>query len=147
MTQIIPKQPPFDQAFQHSSHSSKRFYKKHKMGWALLVTLGMTCKRYILFCSLCKCFDNNRDKLVDLWSTHPKRGSSPMSCHPLQRTMTLVVTLAARILDILLRCELYPYYMDHVNTCPMAELVTASDCYPIRRCSSEGREFEPHWGS
>jgi hypothetical protein len=56
------------------------------MGWALLVTLGMTCKRYILFCSLCKCFDNNRDKLVDLWSTQPKRGPSPMSCHPLQRT-------------------------------------------------------------
>ena len=30
------------------------------------------------------------------------------------------------------------------DMCPMAELVTASDCY-IRR--SEGREFEPHWGS
>src|SRR6266853_1027613 len=102
--QIIPKQPPFDQAFQHPSHSSKRFKKKHKMGWALLVTLGMTCKRYILFCSLCKCFDNNRDKLVDLWLTQPKRGSSPMLCPLLQRT--LVVTLAARILDILLRCEL-----------------------------------------
>jgi hypothetical protein len=34
------------------------------------------------------------------------------------------------------------------NTCPMAELVTASDCY-LRSSgkSSEGREFEPHWGS
>ena len=43
----------------------------------------------------------------------------------------------------------------------MAELVTASDCYgdsvryvqgPVVRtvqshCQSEGREFEPHWGS
>ena len=29
--------------------------------------------------------------------------------------------------------------------CPMAELVTASDCYAI--VTSEGREFEPHWGS
>ena len=28
-------------------------------------------------------------------------------------------------------------------TCPMAELVTASDCYLP---ASEGREFEPHWG-
>ena len=27
----------------------------------------------------------------------------------------------------------------------MAELVTASDCYAT--VSSEGREFEPHWGS
>ena len=34
------------------------------------------------------------------------------------------------------------------NTCPMAELVTASDCYPtLGESSSEGREFEPHWGS
>ena len=29
--------------------------------------------------------------------------------------------------------------------CPMAELVTASDCYSM--ITSEGREFEPHWGS
>ncbi len=28
--------------------------------------------------------------------------------------------------------------------CPMAELVTASDCYLLEQ--SEGREFEPHWG-
>src|SRR5712671_3027113 len=33
------------------------------------------------------------------------------------------------------------------NTCPMAELVTASDCYCPNGSPSEGREFEPHWGS
>ena len=36
-----------------------------------------------------------------------------------------------------------------LNACPLAELVTASDCYPIlyQEGSSEGREFEPHRGS
>ena len=34
------------------------------------------------------------------------------------------------------------------DICPMAELVTASDCYlALWKSSSEGREFEPHWGS
>ena len=33
-----------------------------------------------------------------------------------------------------------------VFICPMAELVTASDCYPSGEAVSEGREFEPHWG-
>ena len=33
-------------------------------------------------------------------------------------------------------------------SCPMAELVTASDCYIyIVVMLSEGHEFEPHWGS
>ena len=38
------------------------------------------------------------------------------------------------------------------RVCPMAELVTASDCYFRLEVDglhnqSEGREFEPHWGS
>lgn len=37
-----------------------------------------------------------------------------------------------------------------LDNCPMAELVTASDCYPFSHLgkpyTSEGREFEPHWG-
>ena len=42
---------------------------------------------------------------------------------------------------------LYKSGMPVIDTCPMAELVTASDCYPTWDCSSEGREFEPLWGS
>jgi hypothetical protein len=44
-------------------------------------------------------------------------------------------------------CDLLHVMDVKLNTCPMAELVTASDCYPIPGSSSEGREFEPHWGS
>ena len=42
---------------------------------------------------------------------------------------------------------MYGSGMPVIDACPMAELVTASDCYPTWDCSSEGREFEPHWGS
>ena len=34
-----------------------------------------------------------------------------------------------------------------ISRCPMAELVTASDCYTIHRSTSEGPEFEPLWDS
>ena len=36
-------------------------------------------------------------------------------------------------------------YIYHIGSCPMAELVTASDCYVyIVVMLSEGHEFEPH---
>ena len=44
-----------------------------------------------------------------------------------------------------LRLFIHVIFLEKDIMCPMAELVTASDCYA--KVTSEGREFEPHWGS
>ena len=59
----------------------------------------------------------------------------------------VLVVCAVREMRDLATFYLYKSGMPAIDTCPMAELVTASDCYPTWDCSSEGREFEPHWGS